>query len=514
MRAKKVVKVCIWLGVMGGVALLGLRFAALPYAEGQLASALRAAGLPEAVVSRTGLGLHGLGYEIYPKAGEPAVVALTLNPTLSLLGRKLVISAAQVHLDANWQLPGLAASEGTEAAIKLIERPLALPNLEIELQKLEVNTPIGLLDAKGSMAGRVISANWSYIGFAGTLGVTGAGDGGYQLQLLASEGGAPFSLNLKGGVSEPQLSGQITLPKYAAGPVEASNITFVLNAASKTGYNLPYSLTATLAGKPLAINGTVDFLRQTAKGTATADVKLESVDAVGIKSSFEVSSLWPPVIKNGSTLQATAVQIGGLPLIGPRATFGFRNNKLNLQTASAGLFGGQVSLSPTEVALPLRRAVATANFEKLELAQVLMLAAVEGLGGDGTLSGSIPVTYDAGKLVLGEAQLKATGAGQIFYKPAVAPSFLAAGGSGEMLGQVFSDFQYSGLTVGLGGTLGDNLTLTARLEGRNPSFYNGHSVAFNLNLSGALESLLTQGLQSFQFSPEAIKQMAEEGARP
>jgi hypothetical protein len=91
---------------------------------------------------------------------------------------------------------------------------------------------------------------------------------------------------------------------------------------------------------------------------------------------------------------------------------------------------------------------------------------------------------------------------------------LAEGGQGQLLGQVFKNFAYDGLTLTLGGKLGDNLTLGARLEGRNPEFYNGRAVAFNLNLSGALDSVLKNGLANFHFSPEALKTMMqlEQGA--
>lgn len=514
MFVKKTCKVLLWTAGIGVLTVIGLRYAALPYAEGRILAALRSGGFTSAELVRTGLGLYGVGYEIHPEAGQPAVVAIEVNPTFSLMEQKIVITSARVNLGADWQLPGLAASASNEPAIKFIEKPLLLPVMNASVSRLEVATPLGQLLAGGDYAGRSFTGKWEFMGYDGTLTFAGDDKGAYAVAVDTISGLYPFALALKGGQEKPVITANASVPHYAVGPVALSDITVTLNEASKEGYVLPYKFAATLLGKPLVVSGTADVLKQTARGLATADVKMEGLEAVGIKSNFELTSLWPPVVKNGATLQATALQIGGLPLIGPRASFGFRNNRVNLQSASAGLFGGKVSLAPVQIAIPLRRVTGTAHFEGLELAQVLQLAAVDGLGGDGTLSGSIPVTYDNAKITLGQAQLKATGSGQIYYRPAVPPSFLAAGGSGAMLGQVFSDFQYSGLTIGLGGTLGDNLTLTARLEGRNPSFYNGHSVAFNLNLSGALESLLTQGLQSFQFSPEAIKQMTEEGTRP
>lgn len=511
--ARKTLRATLWFGLFLGVALLGLRFAALPYAEGQLVAALQGAGMRSAVLERTGLGFYTLSYALRPAPGQAVMAELNLKLLASLLERKLHLASATLVLDSNWQVPGYEAEASDEPAIKVVERPLFLPALVAQLDKLEVTTPLGLLTASMDYAPQQLKAQWQWQGYTGELTLEPQPEGAYNIAATGT-GAASFTLDLQGGRASPILTATAGLPQYILGPVSLQDIKLTLNADAKPGYVWPYAATATLVGKPVEAKGSLDALAQTAHVEASGDFKLGSFDAVGIKSSFDVGSFLPPVINNGGTFAATAVQAGGLPLIAPRATFGFRSNRLNLQSASAGLFGGRVSLAPAQIAVPLEKAEVKASFEALELAQVLQLAAVDGLGGDGKLSGTIPVTYTAGRITLGQAQVKALEAGQIRYAPAETPAFLAPGGSGAILGEIFSDFRYSGLTLNLGGTLGDNLTLGVRLEGNNPSFYNGHSVAFNLNLSGAIESLLADGLQSFQLSPEAIKQLSEEGQRP
>lgn len=512
---KKAVKLGIGLLVLGAGAVLALRYAALPYAEGRLEAALRGAGFPTAALMRTGLRLYGLGYAIAPAPGQPAVMTLELNPTLSLLSRKLVLTRASVALDANWQLSGHAGSGGEAMPlIRNLEKPLSLPAIPVSLGALEVTTPLGVLELGGTYDGRAFTGTWQLDGHDGTLAFTQDGAGAYEVQLASIHSIYPAAVVVRGGTARPFMQASMSIPEYKAGEHRLSGIRLAVNDKAVDGYVVDVGMTAMLDASKLDVTGSANLLEQTAKLNATGAYKAEGLEVVGAKARAELTSLWPPVVKNGATLSATAVQVGGLPLIGPQASFGYQNNRLNLQSAAASLFGGRVSLAPVRLALPLHKAQVTATFSALDLAQVLQLAAVDGLGGEGKISGSIPVSYDNGRLTLGAAQLRAEQAGQIAYRPAAAPAFLAAGGSGELLAQVFSDFRFSALTVSLGGTLGDNLTLGARLEGRNPSFYNGHPVAFNLNLSGALESLLTKGLQSFQFSPEAIKQMTEEGSRP
>jgi len=516
---KKAVKLGIGLLVLGAGGVLALRYAALPYAEGRLQAALRGAGFPQAELMRTGLRLYGLGYAIAPEAGQPAIITLELNPTLSLLSRKLVITSASLLLDEKGQLPGLAKAGGEAIPLaRHLETPISLPDIPVSLGTLEVTTPVGVVKIGGTYENRTFKGTWALGpeagGHDGSLSFTQLGAGAYEAKFATIQSVYPVSVVIRGGSAKPFVQGSIGISEYKFGEYRLSGIRLALNDKAVDGYVVDVGMTAMLDTSKIEVTGTSNLLEQTAKLNATGAYKAEGLEVVGGKARAELTSLWPPVVKNGATLSATAVQVGGLPLIGPQASFSYQANRVTLQSASASLFGGRVSLAPARITLPLQKAQVTANFAALELAQVLQLAAVDGLGGEGKISGSIPVTYDRGRMTLGAAQLKAEHAGQIAYKPVQAPSFMAAGGSGELLGQIFSDFRYSALTVSLGGTLGDNLTLGARLEGRNPSFYNGHPVAFNLNLSGALESLLTKGLQSFQFSPEAIKQMTEEGARP
>lgn len=493
----------VWAVVLTGVLLVALRLAVLPYAEGKLLAALQQAGLPDVQLERTGFDPYVLSYSILPRAGEAALAEVTISPLTSISYGGLVLSHARLRLDENWQLPGMKPQEGEANPVAVLSQPLVLPGLAFAVKDLEVDTPRGSIAGHVERSGADITSELALGAYKAVLAFTPQPEGSYRLQVKMADGPLPLDIAVDGGRENPAITASLSLAAYTLAGAEFKDILFSLA-------NNKYRLAATLAGKPVEVQGALDLVQQTATGELSGDVKFATIDALAVKGSFALSSLFPPVVKNGASLSATALQIGGLPLIGPKLVFGYQAGRVKIASATAALFGGQVSLKPADVALPLSKADFTASFEGLDLGQVLQLAAIDGLGGDGRLSGSAPVTYDRGKIILGQAQLKATGSGQVHYAPAEPPAFMAEGGQGALLGQVFSDFRYSGITLTLGGTLGDNLTLGARLEGSNPSFYNGHSVAFNLNLSGALESLLANGLKSFQFSPEAIKQMTQE----
>ncbi len=207
--------------------------------------------------------------------------------------------------------------------------------------------------------------------------------------------------------------------------------------------------------------------------------------------------------------------LGGLPVSGLKADLAYVQGQIRVSCAVAKLLGGKVELLPFVLTPSPLSADIVADVHNLDLAEVVKIANLEGLESTGRLSGQVPLTYAAGKLNIHLAELKAGAPGSLRYKPATLPSFMAPGGAGALLGQALGNFSYTDFSALLQGQPGDNLTLKLRLAGSNPDFYNGHSVVFNLNLSGALESVLKDGLSNFRMSPEALGALVEkEGTRP
>ena len=207
--------------------------------------------------------------------------------------------------------------------------------------------------------------------------------------------------------------------------------------------------------------------------------------------------------------------LGGMPVSGLRADLAYMQGQIRVSGAVANLLGGKVELLPFVLTPSPLSADIVADVHNLDLAEVVKIANLNGLESTGRLSGQVPLTFAAGKLNIHLAELKAGAPGSLRYKPATLPSFMAPGGAGALLGQALENFSYTDFSALLQGQPGDNLTLKLRLAGSNPDFYNGHNVVFNFNLSGALESVLKDGLSNFRMSPEALGALVEkEGTRP
>ena len=516
--------VTVGLGLVAAALWYGLR----PQVEGGMADRLRPLGFEDPAVTLLP-GFDGSLTFTIRNGNKPVITALIDVPAST--GNVLQIPSLMVYGE-NWpassQQP--VTNRETGAALqRILATPLPWPELryqQIEIGEVQLTSRFGAEFSGRATASRAEGQGWQ----AGLSGIFAYNDVSTPLILSATldpagsytlEGKldpfSPFgtlrklflSLRLEGGKPDPVVS----LEAGAESLAGLSGLKLSLNAARKTGGQIPVLAEASYNRTPFKLEGMLDLPAFKANLSPSGTINTAGFPITGIKGRLTLDPLWPPVLPDGQVLEAQAVD-AGLPFRTVRLVFGFRDNRLKLAEAGAQLFGGSVKLDPVTLSLPLQKADFMAQVTDIDLGQALLMANVEGLAGTGRLSGRVPLSYDRGQIIFGETAMKAAEAGTITYQPATLPSFMAEGGQGQLLGQVFKNFAYDGLTLTLGGKLGDNLTLGARLEGRNPEFYNGRAVAFNLNLSGALDSVLKNGLANFHFSPEALKTMMqlEQGA--
>jgi hypothetical protein len=228
-------------------------------------------------------------------------------------------------------------------------------------------------------------------------------------------------------------------------------------------------------------------------------------DVVRLNSVAEIDSLVPFTTRPGQQLSAGLLDVG-LPLTDLLAAFRIEPGpRLMIETARLSLAGGEVTLPPVGLDLAQPQAELALAVRNVDLAALLELAAIEGLTATGTLTGDIPVTVQADGLLIRDATLAATGPGTLRYAPSTTPSALLGGGESVTLAlQALSNFQYSDLTLTVNRAAGGDTVALMHVEGRNPDFYGGHPVEFNLNISGKLDQILNRGLAGYRI-PDTIR---------
>lgn len=230
------------------------------------------------------------------------------------------------------------------------------------------------------------------------------------------------------------------------------------------------------------------------------------VTVSGLSGVLRLSSLMPPVLPGGQALAVKLLDVG-LPLTDGVVNFGLtRRGILDVDRAEWHWAGGVVRAKPFEIALESPKGTIELEAEGVDLGAVLALASVDGLDAVGRLHGTLPVRITDNKVRLDGGVLEADAPGSLRYDPDQPPAGLKGepGSPTGMLLGALTDFRYESLRVTVDGEAGGEMRVGLRIHGANPEFYGGHPVALNLKLSGALDRILRQGLDTYRI-PDAVR---------
>ncbi len=131
--------------------------------------------------------------------------------------------------------------------------------------------------------------------------------------------------------------------------------------------------------------------------------------------------------------------------------------------------------------------------EALDLAQLLALVDLEGLSGEGTLDGTLPIARRAEAIEIQRAVLRARPGGRIRYRPAPGAASLRQSGAGfHLLLGAFENLELEKLEIELDGDANGPMQISLRVAGANPAFQDGRPVHYNLNVESRLADLLRE----------------------
>lgn len=269
------------------------------------------------------------------------------------------------------------------------------------------------------------------------------------------------------------------------------------------------------AGGGLALDGRFDW------GAAGAGTRLEllldnlsfSIGGIDVRGVNSVLSFDSRRWRERSARQEIAVAAVdmGVPLRDGVVALRFDNRgrllveEMRWQLAGGRLDSRDIVLDPTAP----RRAF-DLDVSGVDVGALAELFRLEGLSATGTLDGRIPLTIVGTDVVIANGELHAREPGRLSYSPAIYPAGLGAQGQGVgLMLQALTNFQYEELRLKLDREIGGEAVIGVHLKGRNPDFYDGYPVDFNLNLSGRLDEIVRQGLEGYQVPDRIRKRMLE-----
>jgi hypothetical protein len=231
---------------------------------------------------------------------------------------------------------------------------------------------------------------------------------------------------------------------------------------------------------------------------------------LGLNGRVRLNGLAPLSTPPGQRLTIDAVE-AAVPVSEVALQFGLREGRfLDIEDGGLSLAGGRISLAPVVLDRQADRNEITLEFSQVQLPILFDLVGLDGLTGTGRLSGHVPVMLERGDIAIRGGTLESQEPGQIRYEPSKPPSALQGGGESVGLAlAALKNFHYDRLTLKLDREIGGETLVGLHIAGKNPDFYGGYPVEFNLNLSGKLDQILIQGLTGYRL-PDTIQNQLEQ----
>jgi len=268
----------------------------------------------------------------------------------------------------------------------------------------------------------------------------------------------------------------------------------------------PATLSPLLAGQLSSVGGALEARGKfawTSDGlTSDGTFNIEELGGTGafgliagMNGSVAFSSLVPLQTKDSQTINIKMLDVG-LPL--PDGTIKFRllpEGRLVVEHARWPLMDGTIGLSSALIDFARAENNATLAVDHIDLAQLLVLADVDGLSGTGTLSGQIPVRFEGTHQYIAGGKLAAEPpGGTLIYKSATGDAAAGAAQESKILFQALDNFRYEALDATLDGDLAGDLSVKVHLKGHNPELYEGYPIELNVNTDGPFVAMLKKSL--------------------
>ncbi len=217
---------------------------------------------------------------------------------------------------------------------------------------------------------------------------------------------------------------------------------------------------------------------------------------LGVNGDVALTNLLPVTTDGLQRITVDAVDLDALQLndgeisfeLPGDDTFYLERGEFPWFGGSLGVYEATASLSG-EAKIPLRA-------DNIDLKQIFDYVKVNGLSGEGMLTGSLPLVFEQGKARIENGVLRSVGPGVVRYSGAASEQAAAADDQAEIAFDILRELQYTDLQVTVNGALDGRLEFQMLFEGSGEvSLENAKGrvpVKYRINLDAALLELLRQ----------------------
>jgi hypothetical protein len=194
-----------------------------------------------------------------------------------------------------------------------------------------------------------------------------------------------------------------------------------------------------------------------------------------VNGVITLDQLMPPSTPPGQQLAVGLVDLG-LPLTDGLLTFDLESGQLIMEQLRWQFAEGRIRATPFTIGSQRIQFSTTLTAERLRLDEIFALAQLDGLTGEGTMHGTLPITVTGSEAIVEG-------------------------------GELVSDRDEE-LRLTIDGRTDGEMDVGLHLKGANPDLYDGYPIEFNLNLEGALADVVRAGLAGYQI-PERIREQMQ-----
>ncbi len=220
--------------------------------------------------------------------------------------------------------------------------------------------------------------------------------------------------------------------------------------------------------------------------------RLGAVD--GVSGNVEFSDLLALTTPPGQRVTIGQVK-PGVPLLNGELVFQIIDGKqAKIERARWPFAGGTLDLLPSVWTIAGASDVLTVKATNIELSDLIEALSLPDIEAEGTVSGTFPLKLEDGNALIENAVLAADAKGGVIRYKGEAGKQAAKGDERvEAAFTALRDLRYTVLEIGVNGNLIDQVTVSARLLGKNPQVYGGAEFDFKINVSSRLAQLIRSG---------------------
>jgi hypothetical protein len=260
-------------------------------------------------------------------------------------------------------------------------------------------------------------------------------------------------------------------------------------------------------------DGEISWSADGARGSGTVALRAFGFNSPqarveGLDLNLHLDSLIPPGSPPRQTLTVRRLE-AGLPLERLAISFQIQPaepSRLAIEMGEVFFGSGRLAVAGLLLDPAAVQQRVDVNVEDLSLSELFALLGIDGLSGEGRLSGAIPIHFAENAVIIENGHLAAGAPGIVRFRSEQAAQILA--GQGESLDLVLralEDFHYDELTVDLSKTAADVGRIKLSLLGKNPAVLEGHPFRFNISIEANTGKLVTALTTIYQVPNDLLR---------